>query len=540
MLNQHLPFDQLYENLDPFIDSWELLLKSIDPDIDLPLRHDKDLLGQLHHALNIDQYSNHQFRSNLLKYAPSSQFLDFVQKSNISYTNADIDDVEFRKRSSRFVWSNNDITKSFVSAFQYPDYLIPHSVKPVPAANFIPKSIHTYTTLKDYQAYVYFKARQYAEYPNSKIVVQMPTGSGKTRVAMEIVSSFLNSNKSRTVVWLADRSELCEQAYDTFLAIWPHVAKCDLTISRLWGKHPIPDLDFDHSQLIIAMYQKIRNPLFNEQLSLKADLIVADEAHNALAPTYQKIIKALCDIFYKQTKIIGLSATPGRTKHSDKLADFFDNQIITIDSGVQSPISYLQDKNILSRCIRKPLQTKRKFYLTKDEWNQIQKSFNHEYPDSVLKKIADDVPRNLKIVQKLLELSESCKHIIVFNASVRQSKLLCGLLIALGKSAIHVDGSTPHNYRHDVINKFKNGDIQFIFNYDIFTTGFDAPNIDAVVIARPTTSVVVYGQMIGRGMRGLELGGTEEFQLIDVVDNIITEYGGLDDVYEYFSAYWDT
>ena len=60
-----------------------------------------------------------------------------------------------------------------------------------------------------------------------------------------------------------------------------------------------------------------------------------------------------------------------------------------------------------------------------------------------------------------------------------------------------------------------------------------------MVISRPTTSVVLYGQMIGRGMRGLEIGGTEEFQLIDVVDNIITEYGGLDNVYEFFSEYWE-
>ena len=78
-----------------------------------------------------------------------------------------------------------------------------------------------------------------------------------------------------------------------------------------------------------------------------------------------------------------------------------------------------------------------------------------------------------------------------------------------------------------------------MFNYGVFSAGFDAPNIDAVVIARPTASVVLYSQMIGRGMRGPVIGGTSEFLLIDVVDDIITDTSGLDDVYDYFLEYWE-
>ena len=114
------------------------------------------------------------------------------------------------------------------------------------------------------------------------------------------------------------------------------------------------------------------------------------------------------------------------------------------------------------------------------------------------------------------------------------------MMIALDYSAAYVDGNSPTNYRKDMVAKFKTGEIQFIFNYGVFTTGFDVPNIDAVVITRPTTSVVLYSQMIGRGMRGPVVGGTDEFILIDVVDDIITEHGGLDDVYEYFSDYWES
>ena len=143
------------------------------------------------------------------------------------------------------------------------------------------------------------------------------------------------------------------------------------------------------------------------------------------------------------------------------------------------------------------------------------------------------------ITKKLLELTSQRKHILVFGANLKQSKLLCGILIALGYSAVYVDGDSPPNYRKDVVRKFKNGEIQFIFNFGVFTAGFDAPNIDAVVITRPTRSIVLYGQMIGRGMRGVEIGGTEEFQLVDVIDDIISEHCGLDNVYEYFSDYWE-
>ena len=161
-----------------------------------------------------------------------------------------------------------------------------------------------------------------------------------------------------------------------------------------------------------------------------------------------------------------------------------------------------------------------------------------DYPSGLVKRIAMDEARNLIITKKLLELAKECKHILVFAGSVEQSKLLCGILIAFGYSAVHVDGNTQPNYRKDVVNKFKNGEIQFIFNFGVFVAGFDAPNIDAVLIARPTTSIVLYGQMIGRGLRGPAIGGTREFQLIDIVDNIITEQSGLDSVFDHFLDYW--
>jgi len=408
----------------------------------------------------------------------------------------------------------------------------------------IPKLQDPYKPFKDFQADVFFETQRTIEYPNIKFLIQMPTGAGKTRVAMEIVSAFLNQKEGRQVVWMADRSELCDQAIEAFENAWSHVGKYDLKLYRLWGDNTQLPKKIEGTSFIVAMYQKIREPLKRGELPLKADLIITDEAHNVLARTYYETIENLKDFHKKQTRVVGLTATPGRGSgdqiQNERLVSFFDNKIIRIPSRGEGAIAYLQSKKILARCKRKPLPTNINYTLTKDEWKSLSKSFIHEYPDGLLERIANDNKRNSLIILRLIELAKECNHILVFGASIKQSKLLCGLLIALGYSAVYVDGNTPHSYRKDVVEKFKDGKIQFIFNYGVFTAGFDSPNIDAVVIARPTTSVVLYGQMIGRGMRGLDIGGTEEFQLIDVVDNIITEVSGLDNVYEFFSEYWET
>jgi superfamily II DNA or RNA helicase len=397
--------------------------------------------------------------------------------------------------------------------------------------------------LKDYQSDVYFESQKYVELANSRLLIQLPTGAGKTRTAMEIVCSFLNKKENRQVMWLADRSELCEQAIEAFMNVWPHIGKYNLKIYRLWGENTVIPKKIDGASFIVGMYQKIHRPLKDGKFVLKADLIVTDEAHNVLAPTYENTIENLSDFQIKQTRIVGLTATPGRKSEDSiqntQLVSFFNDSIIKIGLDKKGPIEYLQGKKVLARCIHEPLKTDIQYTLTSDEWKKLAKSFENEYPEELIIKIANDQRRNLIIIKKLLVLSSERSHVLVFGASRKQSKILCGVMISLGYSAVYVDGDSPSNYRKDVVKKFKEGDIQFIFNFGVFTAGFDAPNIDAVVITRPTRSIVLYGQMIGRGMRGLEIGGTEEFLLVDVIDNIITEHGGLDNVYEYFSEYWE-
>ena len=99
--------------------------------------------------------------------------------------------------------------------------------------------------------------------------------------------------------------------------------------------------------------------------------------------------------------------------------------------------------------------------------------------------------------------------------------LLASLLRRVGIKAKSVTGESQTSDRMNAVKNFKEGNLEVLVNFNIFSTGFDDPMIDCVVVARPTFSVVLYSQMIGRGLRGEKNGGTKECLLVNVVDNII-------------------
>ena len=95
----------------------------------------------------------------------------------------------------------------------------------------------------------------------------------------------------------------------------------------------------------------------------------------------------------------------------------------------------------------------------------------------------------------------------------------------------------PQSRRHEILNSFRDGNISLLSNYGVLSTGFDAPKTDVVFIARPTASVVLYSQMIGRGLRGPTIGGTQRCKIVDVIDNL----EGLpkpDEINDYFAEYY--
>ena len=536
MLNENLPLGELQLSLKKFLEAFDFLLSQIEPEQYQSVYLDKHRLAELHHALNLDKYSTKQFREKLLLVAPDVKIAEFARKTGHRDDRQSVQSERFRSELAGFRWGNNNDTREFVRVFGYEEYLVPLDEESAAHEQHLIPSDNPFKQLKDYQALVVFKALEAIESPNARFLIHMPTGSGKTRVAMEIISYFLNRREGLQVIWLVDRKELGEQAMDAFMNVWSHLGKYPLNAYRIWGNAPVPE-KMDGTAFAVAMYQKIRGAASR----LKADLVVPDEAHIAVAPTYSATIHDLRDRRMRQTRVMGLTATPGRgsgmIENNNKLSEFFHTTMIGIDDD-GGTIDSLQAKGILSKCERQVVNPNIVYKLTKNEWSQISREYRPEFPEGMLERIANDNKRTLQILLKLRKLAKDHGRILVFCGSVKQSQIMSSIMSIYGCPSAYVTGSSPDAYRKDVVGKFRDGDIQFLFNYNVFTAGFDVPKIDAVVIARPTTSVVLYGQMIGRGMRGHIMGGTVEFTLVDVVDNIISEHSELDAVHEYFAEYW--
>jgi len=514
MLNSNIPRSELEGSLSPYWDSLNFILKDLYPSGDFDIEK-KEVLGTLHHSLNISAYKKPEFRANLLRYADPKTRSRFFQEVGLNPQNTQNLDILIQ-HAAKLEWGHNKETRMFIDIFGYEDNLLPSKI-PVQETEYTITSKDPLRMLKEYQSKIFFEGMHLAENPWTRFIIKMPTGAGKTRTALEIVSTFLNSgieqNMKRQVVWLADREELCEQAIKSMNTIWSHVGKDDLHIYRIWGKHT--PTSFKPNAFIVSMYQKLKNLVDSDNFP-RPDLVVADEAHNVIAPTHSKIIRRLEE---NGTRIIGLTATPVRgidNPENKKLRTYFNDNIIEIDSGDVDNISYLQTYGYLAYCNTETIESNIEFTLKEKERRKF--AGDHDIPQELLDKIANDNKRNIAIARRLKSLIQEKKQILYFAPNIYQSKLMCAIILSMGVNVAHVDGETPIEYRRDIISKFKEGKIQCICNVQVFAVGFDAPNIDVVFIARPTRSIVLHQQMIGRGMRGPRMGGTKKFQLIRVLD----------------------
>ncbi len=534
MLNSKLSQHELEESLGNYVERINYILYQL-KESESNILFDKNKLGMLHHSLNIANYSQSKFRKKLLARADKKvllKFLKLVRLSNAEYLKDEqIEDLI--SQASKLTWGNNFETRTFVEIFGYDKSLIPKDNSLNKEHIICEKSQSPLKILKEYQTKVFFTSLDLVENPWTRFIIKMPTGAGKTRTAMEIICHFINQGKEikedRQIVWIADREELCSQAVESMMSVWSHIGKTDLNVYRLWGDANLTN--FTGSAFIVATYQKL-NSMRKRNIPLpEPHLIITDEAHNVLASTHQETLKIMEK---NNTRIIGLTATPISGMESFKLRKFFNDEIIEIDSKSQNTIEYLQGKGYLAQYTPKTIKSNKVYRLTVEDKKYLTQY--NDFSNKLLDKISRDDERNIIIFECLKEMKDKNLQVLYFATNVEQSKLMCALMQTLGVKAAHVDGDTPIEYRKDVVAKFRRGEIKFIFNFNVFSTGFDAPNINVVFIARPTKSLVLHQQMIGRGMRGPKMGGTESFQLYRIADDM----PGIEVADEYCSDIWKT
>jgi len=246
------------------------------------------------------------------------------------------------------------------------------------------------------------------------------------------------------------------------------------------------------------------------------------------------------------TKLLGLSATPGRTyndpEDDQKLSKLYYRQKVTLEvDGYSSPLDYLVDENYLS----KPIFHQMPFVNEGLTERESQRLFDaDEYPESILEKLSDDEKRNLLILDRVkMLINEGHKRILVFANSVRHSEILnayTGLRTDIRCASI--TGKTEPEVRQKWLESFKDTNDDepcVLFNYGVLTTGFDAPRTSAAIISRPTKSLVLYSQMVGRVIRGTKVDGTESAEIWTVVDQGLPGFRDLSEAFTNWEDVWD-
>ena len=357
---------------------------------------------------------------------------------------------------------------------------------------------------------------------NGRAMIVMPTGSGKTRTSIEAALTWLlfNSEWPMTLIWIADREELCEQAYQSFKQIFVHVCQElqeqieipeQTKIWRYWGS-----IDKNSSRLtsvsvvdgiIVNYVQQLQARMRSsddlvEQILRSPSIVIADEVHRNL-----DFIEELDTKFRTNqcnTRMFGLTATPMRRQRAEttRLLELFQHNILCPIDGAEHDIDVMTSKLTERKILAERINV--------DPYQLIDYSTltNQSGERAYLEKV-------VHLIYKVREMGR--KSILVFTRDVEHARIIASCLRLQSEliSAQFLDNKTPTKLRKNIIQQFKSGEIEVLLNYGILTTGFDAPNTDAVIISRPMEpDGSLFRQMVGRGLRGTEFGGTKDCVIV--------------------------
>ena len=336
-------------------------------------------------------------------------------------------------------------------------------------------------TLRDYQQLA--KEEIFSKWNRvDNILYQMPTGTGKTRLFTSIIRDIsiwgLRHNINYRILIIAHRSELIEQSSRS---LDKYHIKHGVLAGTMKDKR-------DLTQAIqVASIQTITHPA-NQCLidELKFDFIIIDEAHHAVANSYQKLWEYCPD-----AKKLGVTATPWRMNNSG-FAQIFDAYIpsMSIKDFIQKGwlASYQYYSIPTSSELVKSIESIREFDIAGD------------YKNSALVGVCDTSRIRAQLYDSY-EKNVLGKKGIIYSISREHSEHICLQYRSRGVAIENIDSKTPAKVREKVIQAFRNGEIDIIVNVDIFSEGFDCPDIEFIQLARPTKSLVKYIQQVGRGLR---------------------------------------
>lgn len=319
-------------------------------------------------------------------------------------------------------------------------------------------------------------------------LVYLPTGAGKTLIATYIIQRLRQSFGLARCLFVAHRREILDQTART-LAL--HLPGLDVQVEQ--GERS----GSEHADIVVASVQSLLRR--KERYDPRAfDLIICDECHRALAPSWDNVIGYFWSQARPATLLLGMTATPRRTDGRSALA-LFGEPAFELSRTDLEDLGYLVPMQYFT--VQGDLQLDR-LELT-----------GGDFQSAALSRVMD-TPAHRALAVKAWQEQGTGKRTLVFSAGVEHAHHLAQDFQALGVSAAAIDGKTKE--RHELLQRFAAGELQVLTNYGVLTEGFDDPGVACILMARPTTSPLVYTQCIGRGLRSAP--GKRACTIIDLVD----------------------
>jgi DNA repair protein RadD len=368
--------------------------------------------------------------------------------------------------------------------------------------------------LRPYQQEASDEAVKHLKCYGKPFIIVMATGAGKSLVIADICHKI-----NEPILILQPSKEILEQNY---LKLKSYGIEDISIYSASMNSKEIAKFTY---ATIGSIYQK-------PELFKHFKYVIIDECHQVnpknISGMYTKFLKEIgCQ------SVCGLTATPYRLENKffknssgnmfytsslkmvNRIHPFFFKKIVykvetqdLIDQGYLSPIKYYCDEVDLSGL--RVNSTGRDF---------TEESLAQFWTDQKLQKMA-------KVIKWV---DEKCKCNLIFCSSILQATRAKEYLISVGIPCEIVTGKTPAKEREQIIEKFRSGEIRHLVNVGVFTTGFDAPALDSIVLARPTMSLALYYQMVGRGVR---LDPADPEKILKVIDlaGVVTRMGKVETI----------
>lgn len=340
-------------------------------------------------------------------------------------------------------------------------------------------------TLREYQSEMIARIRSAWAEGKRSVMCQMPTGTGKTVVAVSLIREWVVANGQKTrgqIVVVAHRREILDQICQTL------------------KKHGLDD-ELDRDVVIVESIQKLYNEFVDDAIVIAPELVIVDEAHHATAETYKMLWKV-----WPKAMFVGMTATPSRLK-KEGFSELFDILICSWPVKRFIMSGWLADYDYIS--VRPDSEMLQRLSLLR------KKGPDGDYQIKEMASIMDNRPSIEQLYSSYKKYADG-RQGIIYAINREHASHIKAYYEERGESIMLIDSKTPIQQRDAMMETYREGKIRIFVNCEIAGEGVDVPNVSFIQMARPTLSLNKYLQQVGRGLRP---NASEQMKTV-ILDNV--------------------